>query len=137
MIIPNLMVSDMARSFAFYRTGLGLDLVMAIASDRQVLADTNGSEAVFAILSGAGGQLMLQTTQSLRAELPSLAASPSYTGTIYMRGIDPRPIAERLQPVQIVKPIELQWYGMLELYVRDPDGYIVCLGIADGPPPVV
>lgn len=137
MIIPNLMVSDMARSFAFYRTVIGLDLVMALSSERQVLAQTDGSDAIFAILSGAGGQLMLQTTQSLRAELPSLATTPSYTGTIYMRGIDPRPIAERLQPAQIVKPTELQWYGMLELYVRDPDGYIVCLGIADGPPPGV
>lgn len=134
MIIPNLMVADMARSFAFYRTGLGLDLVLAISSDRQVLAETDGSHASFAILSGAGGQLMLQTTQSLRAELPSLAATPSYTGTIYMRGLDPRPVAQRLHPAQIVKPAELQWYGMLELYVRDPDGYIVCLAIADGPP---
>ena len=134
MIIPNLMVSDMARSLAFYRTGIGLDLVMAISGDRQVLAETDGSDAVFAILSGTGGQLMLQTTENLRAELPSLAATPSYTGTIYMRGLDPRPISERLDPAYIVTPVELQWYGMLELYARDPDGYIVCLAIADGPP---
>jgi len=134
MIIPNLMVSDMARSLAFYRTGIGLDLVMAISGDRQVLAETDGSDAAFAILSGVGGQLMLQSIWSLRAELPTLAATPAYTGTIYMRGIDPRPIAKRLDPAHIVKPIELQWYGMLELYARDPDGYIVCLAIADGPP---
>jgi catechol 2,3-dioxygenase-like lactoylglutathione lyase family enzyme len=134
MIIPNLMVNDMAKSLAFYRDGLRLDLVTAISADREVLADTDGSDAVFAILSGAGGQLMLQSASSLRAELPDLADTPAFTGTIYMRGIDPRPVLARLPSTAIIKPVALQWYGMLEAYVRDPNGYIICLGMADGPP---
>ncbi len=134
MIIPNLMVSDMTRSLAFYRGTLGFSLAMAITPDQDVLEETDGSNAVFAILSAVGGQLMLQTRDSLREELPQLGVTPAYTGTIYVRGYDPRPLVAKLTPDQIVKPMERTWYAMLELYVRDPDGYIVCLGMADGPP---
>lgn len=136
MIIPNLMVADMARSLAFYRGVLGFTLVTAVSADRGTLAETDGHDAVFAILSAAGGQLMLQTRQSLRAEQPTLADHPSFTGTIYLRGIDPRPLMATIPAGRIVKPIERQWYGMIEAYVRDPDGYILCLGVAEGPPPV-
>lgn len=136
MIIPNLMVADMGRSIAFYRDALGLRLVMAITADRRTLTDTDGSDVVFAILSSNdGGELMLQTTASLREELPTLPAQPVFAGTLYLRGHDPRPILAKLPAAAIVKPVERQWYGMLEGYVRDPDGTIVCLGMADGPAP--
>ena len=134
MIIPNLMVSDMARSLDFYRNKLGLELVTAISARREVLQDTDGSDAIFAILAGQGGQLMLQLAPNFREELPQLAAAPSFTGTIYMRGLDPRPITPRLAAAEIVKPVALQWYGMLEGYFRDPDGYIVCAGVTAEPP---
>ena len=135
MIIPNLMVANMARSLAFYRGVLGLALVTGVSPTREVLSETEGSDAVFVILASAGGQLMLQSRDSLRSELPGLAAEPAFTGTIYMRGVDPRPVIDRIDPSQIVKPIELQWYGMLEAYIRDPDGYTVCLGVAEGSGP--
>lgn len=134
MIIPNLMVTDMARSLKFYRDKLGMQLAMAISPERDVLADTDGRDCGFAILSAVDGQLMLQSRESLRAEIASLPETPSFTGTVYMRGFDPRQVEARLDPSEIVKPMERTWYGMLELYVRDPDGYIICLGMADGPP---
>jgi catechol 2,3-dioxygenase-like lactoylglutathione lyase family enzyme len=133
MIIPNLMVAEMARSLAFYRGVLGFTLVTAVSADRQTLSETDGHDAAFAILTAADGQLMLQTRQSLRAEQPSLADHPALTGTIYLRGVDPRPLIAKVPAGRIIKPIERQWYGMLEAYVRDPDGYILCLGVADGP----
>ena len=136
MIIPNIMVSDMARSLAFYRGKIGLDLVMAVAATWTALPDTDAATAVFVILAGHGGQLMLQVASSLREELPQLAATPAFTGTLYLRGFDPRQVLDRLEPGQSVKPIECQWYGMLEAYVRDPDGYVICLGVEDGPPVV-
>jgi catechol 2,3-dioxygenase-like lactoylglutathione lyase family enzyme len=132
LIIPNLMVADMAASLAFYRGLLGFELVTAISATRDVLEATDGRDAVFAVLAAQGGQLMLQTSTSLREELPSLAAHAAFTGTIYVRGLDPRALAIPAQ--HVVKPIERQWYGMLEMYLRDPDGYIVCAGCADGPP---
>ena len=134
MIIPNLMVSDMARSLAFYRGTLGLDFVMAIGADRAMLTEADADSAVFAILGGQDGQLMLQTAASLREELRQLAAKPAFTGAIYMRGLDPRPIVARVDASIVVKPVTLQWYGMLEAYLSDPDGYLVCACIPNDPP---
>lgn len=133
MIIPNLMVSNMVRSFTFYRGLLGLSVEIAVSSNRQPLPDTDGSNVAFAILSASGGQLMLQTVDSLRGEHPGLPSRPGFTGTIYFRDLDPETIVGRADPDIIVKPVELQWYGMREAYLRDPDGYLVCIA-APGTP---
>jgi catechol 2,3-dioxygenase-like lactoylglutathione lyase family enzyme len=137
MIIPNLLVTDMARSLAFYRDVLGLRVTVLVGADRSVLADGDGSDAVFATLEGADGQLMLQTAASLADDLPVFAADqrPQASGTIYFRGVDPDGVAGKVAPEQAVKGPLVQWYGMRELYLRDPDGYIICLGIPEGPPP--
>ncbi len=136
MIIPNLMVADMVQSLAFYRGVLGLKLIAAVSPSRETLKDTDGSDAVFVILSSQdGGELMLQTAASLRAEHPALPPLPVFAGTIYLRGHDPRTIWPKLTPEQIAKEPSLQWYGMLEGYVRDPDGTLICLGVPDGPAP--
>jgi catechol 2,3-dioxygenase-like lactoylglutathione lyase family enzyme len=137
LIIPNLLVTDMARSLAFYRDVLGLRVMVLVGADRTLLADGNDADAVFATLEDAEGQLMLQTAASLADELPVFAADqlPQASGTIYCRGVDPDAVAGRVAPAQVVKGPLVQWYGMRELYLRDPDGYIVCLGVPDGPPP--
>jgi hypothetical protein len=80
---------------------------------------------------------MLQTAASLAGELQVFEPDqvPVASGTIYCRGIDPAAVAGKVAPEQVVKGPLVQWYGMRELYLRDPDGYIVCLGVPDGPPP--
>ncbi len=137
MIVPNLMVTDMQRSVAFYRDVLGMKLTMAISPSREVLADSDGSGAVFATLEWDGDQLMLQTVESLAADVPSFSPGqrPTAGGTVYFRGLHPDTVAERVVSGQIVKGPELAWYGMKELYLRDPDGHIICLGAPEGPPP--
>ncbi len=137
MIIPNLMVSDMRRSVAFYRDVLGFQPLVMVAADRTVLPEDDGSGAVFTTLEWNGAQLMLQTAPSLAAELDVLSPEqrPTASGTIYLRGFDPATVLGKLAPEQIVKGPLTQWYGMRELYLKDPDGYILCLGVPGGPPP--
>ena len=137
MIVPNLMVTDMARSIAFYRDVVGLTVTMMVTADRQMLTDGDGSSAVFAMLDFEGGQLMLQTNASLAQELPVFAADqrPVPAGTVYIRGQHPESVAGRVSPDQVVKGPFQQWYGMVEIYLRDPDGHIICLGALAGPPP--
>ena len=137
MIVPNLMVADMARSLAFYRDLLGLTLAFAVAADRSLLSETDGTDAVFTTLDWDGAQLMLQTAASLAEELPAMAAGlPDRPGgTIYLRGFDPDKVLPLLPAETIVKGPFTQWYGMRELYLRDPDGHILCLGVPEGPPP--
>lgn len=138
MIIPNLMVTDMARSVAFYRDKLGLAVDMSVGADRSF---AHGGEiadnAVFTVLAWDGAQLMLQTVASLAGDVPAFSAdqTPSPGGTVYFRGFDPDTVAGNLSADEIVKGPETSWYGMRELYVRDPDGHIICLGAPDGAAP--
>lgn len=135
MIIPNLMVRDLARSVAFYRDVIGLELQFVIGPDRQMQETPGGGS--FASLAGAGGQLMLQTVESLAGELPVFAEGqvPAPGGTVYFRDIAPEPVLERLPEGALLKGPELTWYGMREAYVTDPDGHVICLGVPEGPPP--
>ena len=131
------MVTDMARAIAFYRDILGMALTMTVSPDREPAFPGEGDGAAFATLEWDGHQLMLQTVVSLAEELPMFDAGqvPTPAGTIYFRGLHPDSVRSRIAPDQIVKDPELSWYGMLELYVRDPDGHIVCVGAPEGPPP--
>lgn len=137
MIIPNLMVTNIHASLAFYRELLGFDLVFALDAQKNNHKDTNGKPITFATLAWNDAQLMLQTIDSLADELPvfTRASRPAPSGTIYVRGYHP----DRLQGKDVgdclVKAPFLQWYGMKEVYLRDPDGYIICLGAAEGEPP--
>lgn len=139
MIIPNLMVTDMARAIAFYRDVVGLQVTMMISDDRDILKPGDENRAVFATLDGLSSQLMLQTVESLADELPMFerGQTPHPAGTIYFRGMDPDEVTARASADQIVKTPFVQWYGMKEAYLRDPDGHIVCIGQPDGAPPAL
>ena len=89
MIVPNLMVSDMARSVRFYRDILGMTLTMTVSPEREVGWPGEASGAAFAVLEWDGAQLMLQTVESLAGELAVFAPdhAPAPSGTIYFRGL--------------------------------------------------
>ncbi len=145
MIIPNLMVRDIQQSLSFYRDLLGMEIVVLVSPEKDVSFEGSGQGAAFATLEwkgmegdpASGGQLMLQTAESLASELDCYApnSSPTASGTLYFRGFSPDTLIDKVPSDIIVKGPLVQWYGMKELYLRDPDGYIVCLGIPDGNPP--
>ena len=136
MIIPNLMVSDVGRSVRFYRDTLGMTLTMTVSSRREVGWPGELLGAAFAVLEWGGGQLMLQSVASFADELPVFAPdrAPAPSGTVYFRGLHPETVRDQVADEDIVKGPERSWYGMMELYVRDPDGYVICLGAADERP---
>jgi catechol 2,3-dioxygenase-like lactoylglutathione lyase family enzyme len=139
MIITNLMVADMARAIAFYRDVIGMTVKMTVSPDRETtFGASDGINAAFAILEWNGAELMLQTQRSLSDELPIFAGptSPSPSCAIYFRGLHPDTVKDRLPQANIVKGPFLQWYGMREIYLCDPDGHIVCLTAPEGDPPV-
>ncbi len=136
-IVANLMVADMDRALTFWRDLLGFEVKMAVDADRAVRTDGSADAAVFVMLAWQGAELMLQTRASLEADLPGVMAKgeAAPTSALYLRGYDPHGAADRLPADHIVKGPVQQWYGMTELYLRDPDGHLVCLGVSDGPPP--
>ena len=69
MIVPNLLVTDMARSFQYYRDILGMTLTMTVSPEREVGWPGEASGAAFAMLEWDWAQLMLQTVESLAGSL--------------------------------------------------------------------
>ena len=133
MIVPNLMVRDIARSVTFYRDAMAMTLTMTVSPAREVgwPGETNG--ASFAMLEWDNSQLMLQTFADL-AEEPAVFGpdhTPVPSGSIYSRGLHPNTVRDRVTTPDIVKEPQRRWYGMTELYIRDPDGYVICIGAAN------
>ncbi len=138
MATPNLMVADLQKSIQFYQDVMGMTLVTVVSLEEERMAEVGDEKASFATLEGADGQLMLQTQESLQKSLGAtkMSASPDFTGTLYFRGFPVDKILPRLKPETIIKGPVQQWYGMREVYFRDPDGYILCAGAAEGAAPV-
>lgn len=127
-LCPNLMVSDFAASHRFYTEILDFGVAFMVDSNRN---DTdNPNKAVFGSFVNDQAELMLQDKQSLLEELPVFGDQIDLksTSTLYIHGLDPVTIVERLEKKSLIKgPID-QWYGMREVYFYDPDGYIICVG---------
>ena len=134
MIIPNLIVADVARSMTFYRDLLGMTVSMSVDADKNYSPDGLLDGAIFAALDWDGAQVMLQTRDSIAAEMPEFETphSGGPMGTIFFRGYDPASVADRVPSEFHVKGPETTWYGMNELTLRDPDGHIITLAMPAG-----
>ncbi len=137
MIEPNLMVADIKRSVEFYTDVIGMRLAMSVDASQHFEMDKLVPGAVFASLKWGEQELMLQTVESLSAELSILEGvqRPAPWGTVYFRGLSPDEVEARASEADILERPSLTWYGMRELYVRDPDGHILCIGEPTGSPP--
>lgn len=137
MIIPNLMVADLPRSVAFYTDVLGMTVAMSVDAEQRFEMNTLVPGAVFASLKWGEYELMLQSAESLSAELSVFegVTHPTPAGTIYFRGMSPDQVLQRASDSQVVKAPFVQWYGMKELYLRDPDGHVLCIGEPSGGAP--
>ncbi|MEP3245603.1 MAG: VOC family protein [Sneathiella sp.] len=137
MATPHLMVTDLQRSVKFYQDVLDMTVAAVVSLEDQRITDITDETASFATLEGADGQLMLQTRESLQKTLVDIEMGPSseFTGTLYFRGFSVDKILSRLKPENIIKGPIQQWYGMREVYFRDPDGYILCAGVTEGAAP--
>ena len=128
MIFSNLMVQDVSRSAEFYTSVLGMTVSFFVDKDFNTQMTPEG-DIILASLEWDGSQLMLQRADSLGEELPEMQGrSPTLTGTLYFRGAPVDDVLSRLSEDQIVKQPFTQWYGMRELYFKDPDGYVICAG---------
>lgn len=129
-IVPNLAVADVERSIAFYRDVLGMRVTMTVDANQNYSMEEPVEKPVFAVLDLEGATLMVQEVGNLAGELPGFprAVPEQPTGTIYFRMHDPDAVAARARGDQRLKGPEVTWYRMREVYLRDPDGHVVCVG---------
>lgn len=136
---PNLMVLDVGRSIRFYRDVIGADIAFVVDADQQT--DMDGgipANAMFASLRVGDGEMMLQDRQSLAEDAPMVTDETESGGsfTLYFRVDDVDGVVAKLPDgTETVKPLQTTWYGMKEIWVRDPDGYVITIGTPEGDPP--
>jgi glyoxylase I family protein len=118
---PLLSVFDMPTSLKFYRDILGF----------AVTQDTGqGDESGWVMLQKSGVALMLNTAydDDERPAAPNPAHHFVHQETcLYFLCPDPQAAFEflKLKGFQL-EPPKVAYYGMNQLYVRDPDGYTLC-----------
>lgn len=123
-VVPNLIVSDIDRSTAFYRDVLGFSIVTTVP-------DT--PPYVFVWLQRDDVSVFLNAAAGVQGDIPQLASRQvGGTATLFVMieadsidvGIDAlhRQIGARARELM---PLKDQFYGMREFAVADPDDYVV------------
>ena len=115
-LTPNLVVSDIARSTAFYRDVLGFTVKQSVPEE---------APFVFVWLERGAVQVFLNDRATVQKELPAAAATVGGSGMfVVVDGLDAlhHGVAGR---ADVIMPLTKQFYGMREFAVTDPDGYVI------------
>ena len=117
-LTPNLIVSDVERSVAFYRDVLGFTLDQTVP---------DAAPWMFAIVRSGPVQVYLNAPGPAIEEYPALAGRAlGGTVTLFIRMTGIRAAYKALEKrVSLVMPLEKKWYGLTEFACTDPDGYVI------------
>jgi len=130
-LTPNLMVDDVRQTITFYTDMLGCSLRMAVPADKSGVADAmkDGIDYIYAQMACGDIEIMFQEKNSLREDVPAFAEQDvGGSVALYFEVTDIDAVYASLQgKVDVVKDLETAWYGMREFYIRDCNGYILCL----------
>jgi lactoylglutathione lyase len=117
-LTPNLLVSSVERSLAFYVDTLGFARGMTVP---------DASPLVFASVTSGAVEIFFNDAAGAVKEYPGFGGKPiGCTGTLFIEveGIDA--LHDRLKrAATIVMAIETKFYGMREFAIEDPDGYVI------------
>jgi predicted enzyme related to lactoylglutathione lyase len=117
-VTPNLVVSDIERSTAFYRDVLGLPVHMTVP---------DAAPFAFVWLRQGDVNIFLNDQKTVGDMDPHMAGRPlggSFTIYIRVTGVDA--IWERVSArAKIAEAINTKPYGMREFAIEDPDGYLI------------
>ena len=113
----NIITKDVNRSIDFYKALIGFEVIMSIP---------DSGKLDFAILKYDEIELMLQSYEIIKSELPDIIPnelSPSFL--LYFEVNDLNAIYERIRSAIMIKDKHQTFYGTTEFSVIDPDGYII------------
>jgi catechol 2,3-dioxygenase-like lactoylglutathione lyase family enzyme len=117
-LTPNLIVSNVERSVAFYRDVLGFSVAFTVPA---------ASPLVFAAVQSGPVEIFLNAPEPAVAEYPAFKDRPiGGTLTMFIEVAGIRAVHDSLKNrVKVVMPLETKWYGMTEFAFEDPDGYLI------------
>ncbi|HEY2431213.1 MAG TPA: VOC family protein [Vicinamibacterales bacterium] len=123
-VTPNLIVTDVSRSTAFYRDVLGFSTVTTVPE---------APPWAFAWMQRDGVSVFLNSQESVRAEHAELGGRPIGGGNTIFIVLAADTIAEGVDAMyaavsgraRVVMTPKNQFYGMREFGIEDPDGYVI------------
>jgi uncharacterized glyoxalase superfamily protein PhnB len=117
-VTPNLVVSDIARSTAFYRDVLGFSI-------KQTVPDA--APFAFVWVERDDVPVFLNDATAAADDLPLIADRPfGGTAALFIVVTDVDGLHEVVAPhAPVVMALKTQFYGMREFAVTDPDGHII------------
>lgn len=117
-LTPNLIVSSVEQSLAFYCEVLGFTQAGTVPDD---------SPYVFAIVQSGPVEIFFNARGPAVEEYPALANRPiGGTLTLYMEVSGVEKIYDALKAhVKVTMPLEKKFYGVTEFAFEDPDGYVI------------
>jgi catechol 2,3-dioxygenase-like lactoylglutathione lyase family enzyme len=117
-ITPNLIVSSVEQSLAFYTDVLGFARGMTVPEQPPL---------VFASVTSGAVEIFFNDRSTVAKESPQMAGLSFGGGnTMFIEVENVDALHDRVRPdVRMVLPIRTQWYGMREFAITDPDGYVI------------
>jgi glyoxylase I family protein len=124
-VAPMVQVFDMPRSIRFYRDLLGFAL-----TGNSKAKSSDPDDVGWAMLQLSSATIMLNTAYDPDdvPEAPDAARWSGHQDTcLYFSCPDVEGAYQHLMPRGFeVDPPKVAWYGMKQLYLKDPDGFGVC-----------
>jgi lactoylglutathione lyase len=115
----HLPVADLARSVAFYRDILGLELAAEFPERGVAFFWAGGkSTGMLGLWASGNGPLAMRLHFAFRTSGDRVAAAP---GLLRQKGI--APLGFHGEPV--TEPVVIGWVPALSLYFKDPDGHML------------
>jgi uncharacterized glyoxalase superfamily protein PhnB len=123
-VTPNLIVSNIDRSIAFYRDVLGFNVTTTVP---------DASPFVFAWMQRDEVKVFLNAVEGVQHDVPALAQrAVGGTATLFIV-LEASSAAEGVDAMfkavdgkaKLVMPLKDQFYGLREFAVEDPDGYVI------------
>jgi len=117
-LTPNLVVSSVEQSLAFYCDVLGFTRTGTVPDE---------SPYVFAMVQSGPVEIFFNAPGPAVHEYPALAGMPiGGTLTLYMEVSGVEKLYDDLKArVKVTMPLEKKFYGVTEFAFEDPDGYVI------------
>ncbi len=136
-ITPNIMTADVSKSVKFYTNLFGLEIEYLVRqggeNDEGFDTEVDDNKVYqYAGLSKDGFKIGIQEKLSFIADVKETTDKTpgTFSGDLYFEVDDLEAIKEKLDDSDF-RELETTWYGMKEVYLKDPDGYVICIAAKD------
>ena len=125
-ITPILLVDEIEPSLKFWVDKLGFEKTVEVPE---------GDKLGFVLLQKDGTEVMLQSRESVRKDVGGAAAAVLELGaSLYIEVDDFGDARKRVQDAEVLVPERVTFYGMREIFVREPGRHVVGFAARDTAP---